>query len=275
MRLSKKFTVATLIALGAAGGGFGVASAVSPTPPPSPNAGAATAAMPRGPLSASAVIAPSNPMSLYVPLKNCRAVATATAGGKIPNGATRDFQMTGTTGFTTQGGTSGGCGIPAYATAVSARVTSTASDANGAFIAYPTGTPVGQGTLYYAKGVNVTTGSNLQIGTAGKITVKNVQGPSHLAIDVNGYYSPQIHAVLSYNGGVYTGSPLVLSSTRLSTGSYRVQIDRDLNGCTPTASINGSAYFASAYVSGGYVYAGTYAPNGTPTDLYWTLDVSC
>jgi len=275
MRLTKKFTVATLIALGAAGGGFGVASAVSPTPPPSPNAGAATAAMPRGTVSASAVVAPSNPMSLYVPLKNCRAVATATAGGKIPNGATRDFQITGTTGFPTQGGTAGGCGIPAYATAVSARITSTAADANGAFIAYPTGTPIGQGSLYYAKGVNVTTGATLQIGTGGKVTVKNVLGPAHLALDVNGYYSPQIHAVLNYNGGVYTGSPRVLASTRLGTGSYRVQIDRDLNGCTPTASINGSAYFASAYVSGSYVYAGTYAPNGTPTDLYWTLDVSC
>ncbi|WP_020144420.1 hypothetical protein [Terracoccus sp. 273MFTsu3.1] len=273
MRFISTLAVVAATTLGTVAAGIGIANAGpnAPTPPPNPSANQVVAEQ----TALAATIEP-NPMAVYVPLKNCRVVATATAGGKIPNGATRDFQVTGTTGFTTQGGTSGGCGIPAYATAVSARVTSTASDANGAFIAYPTGTPVGQGTLYYAKGVNVTTGSNLQIGTAGKVTVKNVQGPSHLAIDVNGYFSPQIQGHVELDGTLTSGTPLVVSALRSTTGVYQVTTARNVSTCAAHADPDGSGgYISSAVPSGSTVTVYTYALNGTPTNIRFTLSVTC
>ncbi|WP_076259221.1 hypothetical protein [Intrasporangium flavum] len=271
MRFTSKLAVATAFMLGAAAGGYGIANAASsPAPSPGPANGPVAAR------SALATVVQPNPMAVYVPLKNCRAVATATAGGKIPNGATRDFQMTGTTGFTTQGGTSGGCGVPSYATAVSARVTSTAADANGAFIAYPTGTPVGQGTLYYAKGVNVTTGANLQIGTGGKVTVKNVLGPAHLAIDVNGYFAPQIQAHIELDGTLTSATPLVTSSSRPGTGVFVANVARDVSACAAHADPDGSGgYISSAVPSGSTVTIYTYNLAGTPTNIRFTLSVTC
>ena len=81
--------------------------------------------------------------------------------------------------------------------------------------------------------------------------------------------------MLAPSGGVYDGSPRVLTSENLGTGSYRVLLDINPAGCTPIASVNGSSYFASSYVSGGYIYANTYAPSGTLTNLYWSLTVVC
>jgi hypothetical protein len=40
------------------------------------------------------------------------------AGGKLTAGHSRAFYVRDTTGFTTQGGTSGGCGVPAAASSV-------------------------------------------------------------------------------------------------------------------------------------------------------------
>jgi hypothetical protein len=276
MRTTAKLAVAAALTLATASGGYGVANAVTgstPSPSPSPADTAATGVTAR---SAFATTTQPNPMAVYVPLKNCRAVATATAGGKIPNGATRDFQITGTTGFPAQGGTSGGCGIPSYATAVSARITSTAADANGAFIAYPTGTPVGQGSLYYAKGVNVTTGANLQIGTGGKVTVKNVLGPAHLAIDVNGYFTPQIQAHVELDGSLTSGTPLVTGSSRTATGVYVASVARDVSACSAHADPDGSGGFISSAVpSGSTVVVYTYNLAGSPTNIRFTLSVTC
>ncbi|GAA5034033.1 hypothetical protein GCM10023258_34410 [Terrabacter aeriphilus] len=279
MRRTTRLTTATLLALGTATAGVGLAlaspsaSAATPTPPPAPAANRAAPA-PSPALAPAAVIA--DPMSVYVPLMNCRLVATATAGGKIPNGSTRTFQVTGTTGFPTQGGTSGGCGVPSYATAVSARVSSTAADANGVFIAYPTGTPVGQGTLYYGKGVNVTTGANLQVGTGGRITVKNVLGPAHLAIDVNGYFTPQIQGHVELDGTLTSGTPLVLSSTRLATGVFQLTTARDVSRCAAHAAPDGSgAFVANAVPAGRAVNVYTYALNDTPTNIRFTVSVTC
>ncbi len=269
MRIRATITIAILGALSAAAIGYGAASASIPS---------STAAQQRHQSAApqAAVARPTGPGSLYTPVPNCRVGNTAAAGGKIPNGGSRDFQVAGTSGFAAQGGAAGGCRVPAYATAVSARLTAFSATANGAFTAYPTGGPGGPGTLYYAKGVNVTTGATLQLGSAGKITVKNTSGPAYTAIDVNGYYTPQIHAVLGGLGGIVSGSSLVLSNTKVATGYYRVEIGRDLVGCTAIASVDSNnAWYATAQIEDGYVYAGTFNPAGEYQDLYWTLSVVC
>ena len=271
MKIVTKIAAAALGAVVVGAGGYGL-SAANADGPSGPNSSTALRAAQTRTLAA---VVPAKPDSVYVALSNCRIVDTATAGGRIPNGSTRVFQATGTVGFSTQGGHAGGCGVPDYATAVSARLTATGELAAGAFVAYPTGRPTGQGTLYYAKAANVTTGVNLQVSPTGAISIKDVGGPAYTIVDVNGYFAPQIHAVLNYNGGVRSGTPQVLSSTHVSTGSYQVSIGRDLTGCTPIASIFGGAFIASASISGNTVYAGTYTTSGTAVDLYWTLTVLC
>ncbi|BDV32051.1 hypothetical protein Microterr_27110 [Microbacterium terricola] len=131
--------------------------------------------------------------------------------------------------------------------------------------------------LSYPKAVNMTSTPTLTItaGAAKQLRVRNFTASVHLVIDVVGYYVPQIHAVLSPSGGVYNGSPRVLSSTNLGTGSYRVLLDIDATGCTPVVSVHGGPYWASAYVAGSYIYANTYTDSGTAINLYWTLAVLC
>ena len=57
---------------------------------------------------------------IYTPVAPCRIIDTREpgAGGPILGNTTRDFMVTGTTGFESQGGHAGGCGIPEDATSV-------------------------------------------------------------------------------------------------------------------------------------------------------------
>ncbi|MEO9140480.1 MAG: hypothetical protein ABI345_15630, partial [Jatrophihabitans sp.] len=217
MTLSRKWMIAALAAICAGSISYGVANAISA---PAPN-GHASPPQARG-MSPQFVAASAPTESLYTAVKNCRLVSTSTAGGKIPNGSTPSFHVVGTANFSGQGGQSGGCGVPLSATAISARITSYSATGNGAFIVYPTGTPVGQGSLYYAKGVNVTTGATLQLGPgSGQVlTVKNVQGPAHLAIDVNGYYAPQLSGFVNTTGTLGYTTGRVTASVRESLGKY-------------------------------------------------------
>jgi hypothetical protein len=254
--------------------GLGAASASGTAEPPHNG--------PDGPVagndvSAQAVIDPAKMNDLFVPLTPCRVLDTRLGGGQILGGTIRNVYVSGTFGFQPQGGTTGGCGVPLGATAVAATVLSVNSTATGRITAYPSAAAAPTATtLYFSKGVTTSTGTTLSLttGAAKQLAIKSY-ATTDVVIDVSGYYIPQIHAALASGGGVYAGSPRVLSSTRLGTGSYRVQLDIDPAGCTPVASILGGAYIASAYVSGGYIYANTYTVAGVATDLYWTLDVLC
>jgi hypothetical protein len=274
MKASTKFLAAAVAAVGAVTLGFTASSSAAPTRPVHSNDPAIVAQI------APKVIPTPDAGLIYTPVVNCRIVDTATAGGRIANGATRSFYVSGSAGFTGQGGPASGCGIPAYATEISARVTGYRAEASGSFAAYAAGSTATLATLYYAKGVNSTSGATLPLGpgTARRLTVKNVSGPAQLDIDVNGYYSPQIHAIINETGGLYSATPAVLSATNPSTGSYAVTLDRDVTGCTAQATMSGGNYYVSAYISGDEVIGTTWALTGgtvTPTNLYWSLNVTC
>lgn len=277
MKLTRKITLTIAGALAAGAVGYGI-SAASPANNSNENsASAPSAAQTRNLLAATG---PSHPEALYVPVSNCRIVNTSLAGGRIPNGSSRDFYVTGTLGFPGQGGTSGGCGIPATATAVSARISSNGALGNGAFIAYPTGTPTGQGTLYYAKGVNVTTGATLQLGTAGKITVKNVLGPAFTAIDVNGYYTPQLNAYVSTNGTLTYTSGRATAASHPSTGNYIVTFDRNVSQCAYTVTPYAFNYVVAAgpessSVNAVHVYIHDQGASTTAHDTSFFMQVTC
>jgi hypothetical protein len=222
----------------------------------------------------------SSPKSTYTPIAPCRVVDTRLGGGLLAGNSARSFAVRGTVGFPAQGGHSGGCGVPATATAVTVNVTTTGTTAAGYLLGYATGGPVPLANfMTFHKGINETANPTLPLadgGTEPSLTIKTGPGAgTHLIVDVTGYYDTQIHAVLGASGGILSGTPHVLSNTRLGTGSYHVHFDRDVTSCTPIASIDGSAFIASAYVSGGDVYANTYTTGGVATDLYWTLAVFC
>ncbi|GAA3672929.1 hypothetical protein GCM10022237_35660 [Nocardioides ginsengisoli] len=165
----------------------------------------------------------------------------------------------------------GRCGVPAWATDAAVNVLAHSTTRK------PARTYVGAVPVAASPGRGDGTGqTTLTLSPSGALAVKATGGTAKVSVYVTGFAAPSIHAVLAYNGGIVSGSPRVLSSTRTSAGSYDVVIDRDISNCTPIASINGSAFFASAYRSGpSTVHANTYNPAGTPVDLYWTLTVIC
>ena len=151
------------------------------------------------------------------------------------------------------------------ATAVSATVLSLNSTAAQWITAYPSAEAAPTATtLSFSTGVTASTGTTLSLspGAARQLAVQ-AYATTDVVIGVTGYYQPQIHAVLAPTDGVYDGSPRVLSSNDTGVGCYKVQLDINPAGCTPIASVNGSAYWAGSYVSGAYIYANTYNPSGT------------
>lgn len=221
--LTLGLAVVGAFAIGAAG--YGVADAFSP---PSPNGGGAVS-----PALTTGSTIPANPEAVFVPVKACRIVNTYKAGGRIPAGGARSFYVVGSTGFAGQGGVATGCGIPASATAVSARVVALSPLATGTFAAYPTGTPSPYPTLYYAKGVTSGVEATLQLGAGtGKVlTVKNVNGPANLVIDVDGYFAPAMAGFVALDGSLQFSSGRVVATSRASTGNYLVTFDRDVSRC--------------------------------------------
>lgn len=215
----------------------------------------------------------SNKMELtFRPVLPCRAFDTP---DPVPKGGIRNYQIRGGGDFRGQGGPHGGCGVPAYATSVF--VSLTAQNPNGDGVLKAGNAYLADGgvvVVNYAERTRSNGAAILSLSADGKIGVSTT-AKTRIAGDVTGYFAPQIHAVLAPTGGIYDGSPRVVESVRLATGSYRVQLDINPAGCTPIPTVNGNAYFASAYVSGSYVYANTYLPGGTPVDVYWALYVAC
>ncbi|MEJ7650418.1 MAG: hypothetical protein WKF57_15505 [Nakamurella sp.] len=271
MKSLRSFGLGVLLTATMAFGGVALASSGGPASPNADPSGDGPAVV-----APSAVTPVSKQQMLYSPVAPCRIVDTRNTT-PLASGSTRSFYVAGTFGFAPQGGKTGGCGVPLGATSVSVSVTAIDPSNPGFLQAWPSDNVNAKVTVlnYGTQGITSGATIGLALGAAAQLKVKNSGGPTDLAIDVTGYYRPQIHAVLNSTGGIYSGSPRVLSSTNLATGSYRVQLDIDPTDCTPIASIFGSAYFASAYVSGGYIYANTYAPGGALTNLYWTLDVMC
>lgn len=226
--------------------------------------------------------APGTAEHLYTPLPGCKIIDTKAAGGAIPAGGHRSFFVRGTTGFGAQGGHSGGCGVPSWATAISYELHEVSSTGAGYSHVYSFGASApGVRTETYSKSPARDLGSNIRLSAPGSTRdlVIDANGHSVQAIVVvTGFYAPEIHAVIGASGGIFSGTSRVLSAVRTGVGRYTVTIDRDLTGCTPIATMHGSTFYASAFESGNTVKAETWALSGgtpTDTDLFWSLDVLC
>lgn len=155
--------------------------------------------------------------------------------------------------FRPQGGTSGGCGVPVGATAVAATFTAVCPSAGGYLRAYPstltepTATTLSYGTVTGGTGTTVT----IAPSTAQALKVTNHGGPTHLVIDVVGYYVKPLAALVDITGGLYSGSSRALSSASISTGVFDVTFDRDIRSCTAQATVYVVNYNAAADTLGG------------------------
>jgi hypothetical protein len=239
---------------------------------------AATALLDDG-LGATA-IEPTSLENLYTSVKPCRIVDTRQAGGALTPGVQRNFKATGSTSFTAQGGTSGGCGVPSGATAIVASFKSVDSTGEGYLRAWAWSTSEPAASTLTFDGLNVGDGVTVPITSPGAshFSVKAYNASTQLVVDVMGYFAPQIHAKVTSTGAIETSSGRITSVTKAGTGIYTVYADRNLIGCTAVASaFGGSPYYATAGVtaSGGAVIVHVWNHNGSHANGYFDLIVQC
>lgn len=267
LSLSRWSIAAVAAAVLVAGVSTAAASSSGDAPNPAPHAVAP---------AAGALAAASSAQDLFTPITPCRILDTRLSTPMAAN-TTRTFYVTGTTGFAPQGGKSGGCGIPAGATAIAGTVTSVGSTATGWLTLYPAGAALPNASmLSYPKGMTITSGETTTIaGGAAKPLAIRVHAQTNVVFDVTGYYQHQIYGTFSDTGALYAGNGTLTAYSHGSTGSYAVQAQRDLSGCTVIASSYYFSYNASAYVSGNFVYVYLTNYDGSAVDYYFQLQVTC
>lgn len=222
--------------------------------------------------AASALDAPNPAMLEYSLIKPCRAFDTRSTTPVAAN-QTRGFHITGSNDFEEQGGTAHGCGVPAYATAVSLSLISLNQAAAGYLtaFAYNSSRP-GTVSLYYQPNATITNTVIVPINQSNISVFSNKQ--SHVAGDVTGYYAPKMHAYVSALGDLLSGSRVV-SVSRTSVGAYKVVFDRILTGCSMVASSDYTAHMTAANSSESNVYVYMYDKTGAAVDYWFHLIVSC
>ena len=223
-------------------------------------------------------VTPQYTENLYTPVAPCRIVDTRIAGGALSDGTQRNFRVRGAANFPGQGGKAGGCGIPAGATAVMATFKSVESSAVGYLRAWSYGGSQPNATTLTYPALAIGDGVAVPLGVSGtyQLSVKAFDASTHLIIDVVGYYAPQIHARVTSSGALDWATGRVLSSSKLGTGVFRVDIDRSLTGCSATAAaVGGSSVFTSVGLTGSVVVVYTWGHDGSPVDAYFFLSVLC
>lgn len=219
--------------------------------------------------------------TVFTPITPCRIVDTRAAGGRI-GAAGRSFYVAGTANFPAQGGTSGGCGIPASATAVSADLVALGGTAPGYMRAYPADAAAPPASvLNYQKASSIANAVPLSIlpGTAEAVTV-TASTSAYLVIDITGYYQQPIAAYIEGSGDIYSGTRRVLSVAHTAgSGHYVMTVDRNADSCAASAVTSGPGEYASTYTDGSRVDVKTWSlgtnAQAVTTDYNFNLSVTC
>lgn len=218
----------------------------------------------------------STPELLFVPITPCRIVDTRSAGGPITSGQSRSYYVGGSFGFSPQGGKSGGCGIPTGAKAVVATFAAASPTNAGYMRVWPADESEPQATLLVYPESNAAVGGTVKLRSSGAgMTVKGYGGPTHLIIDVSGYYIQQLQAYISSSGTVLDQSGRLVSAIKTGTGTYTLTWDRDISSCSGQASSDLSGYIQSVYTSGSFSYIYVYNNAGAATDYWANVVINC
>jgi hypothetical protein len=128
---------------------------------------------------------------VYVPIQPCRVADTRAAGGSMAADEVRDFYITGTVGFESQGGTVGGCGVPSNASAVEINITAPNASGNGWLRVWPTDQSAPNATiLSYTSVFSASNAGAVSVcNTCSKqLRMKTFTYSTHVLLDVFGYY---------------------------------------------------------------------------------------
>jgi hypothetical protein len=217
--------------------------------------------------------------SRFTPIAPCRIVDTRAKGGPISTSG-RSFQVSGGSGFSAQGGTSSGCGIPAAATAVAVNMTTLSESAGGYLKAYPAGSSAPNASvLSYQKGIALSNAPTLAVraGSATGLTVTATKS-TQLIMDVTGYYIKPIWAHIAGADGAILAGSRAEDYYRSGPGTYRVFFDRDVASC----SYQVTSYDLNRYgIAEPYndnedgVYVQMYTDTGTSADAEFYITVTC
>jgi hypothetical protein len=141
---------------------------------------------------------------VYTPITPCRIIDTRLGGGAIAAGTMRSFVVSGTGGFPTQGGTSGGCGIPlGPATAVVINLVAVGPAGAGDLRITPFGTAIPLASIInYSSGLNLANGPAITICDPAAttctfdITIQADVSSTDLVADVQGYFAARLRTAL-------------------------------------------------------------------------------
>jgi len=220
--------------------------------------------------------------SSYTPIAQCRVVDTRAAGGLLKAGQARNWHVWGTAGFPAQGGTSGGCGVPRSATAVTAVVQSISATGAGALRLWPFGSPEPpRNFLDFTKLYNVSSNATFQINTAGAddISVRAETQSTQVVIDVTGYFVKPMSAHVASDGSLIGGSRATAIQPHAVAGLYAIQFDRDITACaySVTGAEGPHDFFTAMSTSAGshQVTVQVRGPDGNLIDAEFYLTVTC
>jgi len=256
------FLAVGLLGIGAAAAASSQSPVNRPSQPPKVAAPAAPAPV-------------ANPEQHYVPFANPCLVFHQTFP---PNSAPQTEVISGTTGFEVQGGTAGGCGVPASASAVSINIYSTGATADGIFQVLGSGVSVV--ALAYLKGEKAAGSLNATLQTNGKIRVRTIGGGTQIWGRVNGYFQSAIVGFLNPDGTLFSATNRVLGSERIATGSVVVTIDRDPITCSISTNVAAGPYYTNGYRNNdGNLQVDTWSLDANaapvPVDVYVNFAVHC
>lgn len=236
----------------AAGSGPTVGAVRSSQPPP----GSGVVTYQRGPITRSSghateVILADEVLSwtegVFHPLVPCRIIDTrSTPAGALKANTSRAFVSI-SPDFSVQGGSDTDCGVPNTATAVQMNVTSAESTGNGNIRVYPFGEAAPTASLVnFRAGVPIANAANVALcrEADGRLCLNDMRflatAPTHLIIDVLGYYEPVLAAQVNYDGSVFGASLALTSVAHLEgAGSYEVIFDRDVSSCVVSTESGG------------------------------------
>jgi hypothetical protein len=186
---------------------------------------------------------------LFVPVAPCRIIDTRLAGGRITPGPSgvRHFEVAGTTGFESQGGQAGGCGIPLgastpLAAAVVINFVAVGPLGPGHFRAWEFGqTPPNASIINYTNvsGLNIANGVIVPIAGVASVdkdlSIDANTSASFVVADVTGYFTR--FPAEQFQGGLK--STVVITQNVTLTKMEDVAC-KELNTCTVTADSAGT-----------------------------------
>lgn len=132
---------------------------------------------------------------LYYPLDPCRLVDTRSATGEytgpVGTAVTANYHAKDSAEIGNQGGLSGGCSVPATATALVINITSTQQAGNGHLRAYPYGGSLPNASIVNFSGATIANATILPIceGTCSYDFSIYASQSSHVIVDVMGYFA--------------------------------------------------------------------------------------